>query len=99
MREEEEDRIGHGSVGLTDIWFFSDQPVGFFDVRRWFFMYHSIGLLEIRRGTRRPIRPYETFLCGRWFLSGLFDGRNGLFTYHGLWTITSSSRIISRDRD
>jgi hypothetical protein len=42
MREEEEDRIGHGSIGLTDIWFFSDQPDGFFDVRIWFFTYHSI---------------------------------------------------------
>jgi hypothetical protein len=47
--------------------------------------------------SRDKTTTYETFFYGRWVLSGLFDGRNGLFTYHGLWTITSSSRIISRD--
>jgi hypothetical protein len=49
-----------------------------------------------RRETRRP---HTKRFSGRWFLSGLFDERNGLFTYHGLWTITSSSRIISLDYD
>jgi hypothetical protein len=29
--------------------------------------------------------------------TGLLDGRNGLFTYHGFVTITTSSNIISRE--
>jgi hypothetical protein len=41
---------------------------------------------------------YETFFCGKWFLSGLFDVRNGFLTYHGFVTIASSSRIIILDR-
>jgi hypothetical protein len=86
MREEEEDRIGHGSIGLTDIWFFPISRMVFLTYEDGFL--HTTAsrpiaglLVEIRRGTRPT---YETFLCGRWFLSGLFDGRNSLFTYHGL---------------
>jgi hypothetical protein len=31
--------------------------------------------------------------------AGFLDGQSGFFTYHGFLTITSSSRIISRDSD
>jgi hypothetical protein len=52
----------------------------------------------ISRDGRTVLLTYETISRDGWTVLLTYQTISGFFTYHGFWTIATSSRIISLDR-